>query len=229
MNQLLEMSRGRAGRLGLRLVFFVVLCAVCLVAYHGMFDNYLFNDDYIWLREAQQSMGLSNVLTHRVIGFFRPLVNVSFFVIEGISHDNVPFHYVFNFLLHFLNAILVFQLISILLKDRVIAGAAANLFAATSVHPGAVLWISARTTLLSTALLLASLIALTCRQDRWRFRLVVSLIFYSLALAAKETAISGLLLVALIYLVTRNQTKHQLVTRGAMVAFAAVSAVYFLT
>jgi hypothetical protein len=202
---------------------------VCLVAYDGMFDNYLFNDDFVWLREAQQSMDLSNVLTHRVIGFFRPLVNVSFFLMERISHDNVLFHYVFNFILHFLNTILVFQLISILFKDRVMAGAAAILFAATSVHPGAVLWISARTTLLSTALLLASFITLTCRQDRSRFRLVVSLIFYSLALAAKETAISGLLLVALIYFVTRNQTKHQLVTRGALIAFTIISAVYFLT
>ncbi len=213
-------------KLIVRLIFLLVLLALCLITYHGMTDNYLFNDDFLWLRQARNDMEPANLLTHRVIGFFRPLVNVSFYLMEQTSPHNIPFHYSFNLILHFLNTLLVYQLIYVLLRDRSVASATAVLFAVTSVHTGAVLWISARTTLLSTFFLLASLALMASRQGAKRFEWVGPAVLYILALASKETAIAGFPLVLLIFVLTRKQSGARPVSAASVFAFATIAVIY---
>lgn len=151
-------SRARRPEVPFTPAFYVILFLLCLATYRGIFDNWLFNDDFSWLREARLGMSWGNLLTLRVVEFFRPLVNLSFYVMERISPGNLPLHYSFNLLLHFLNSLLVFHAAFALTGGRRLSAAASALFAVTSIHTGALFWISARTTLMSSFLLLSSLI-----------------------------------------------------------------------
>jgi len=180
-----------------RRTIYILLCLLCLAAYRGVLDNGLFNDDFSWLKAARYDMNPGNLLSFRVVDFFRPLVNISFYLMEKASPGNTPLHYGFNIVLHALCAILVFRLISKLTRSESIAAAAAVLFAVTSVHAAAVMWISARTTLLSTFFLLASLDVLVSRAGPSPLRIAFAAMLYILALASKEEAIAGVLLVAL--------------------------------
>ncbi|MFA4949055.1 MAG: hypothetical protein WC674_11210, partial [Candidatus Krumholzibacteriia bacterium] len=211
-----------------RRTIYIVLFLLCLAAYRGILDNRLFNDDFSWLKAARHDMTPANLIAFRVVDFFRPLVNLSFYIMEKASPGNVPLHYAFNLALHFLCATLVFQLILKLLGSERLAAAAAVLFAVTSVHSAAVMWISARTTLLAACFLLASLNVLLARAGKAPLRLAVSVALYVLALASKEEAIAGLLLVALLFALKRKGATSGSPDRNAFAAFAVVSIAYLV-
>ena len=187
-----------------RRTLYLVLLFLSCVPYRGVLDNWLFNDDFSWLRAARFDMTPGNILTFRVVEFFRPLVNLSFYGIEKTAPGNIPLHYALNLALHFLCTLLVFHLILNLLRNARLAAAAAALFALTSVHAAAVLWMSARTTLLSTFFLLGSLTMLTSSVGPAILRVAASIALYILALASKEEAISGVFLVGLLVVLGRE-------------------------
>lgn len=211
-----------------RSTIYIVLFLLCLAAYRLILDNRLFNDDFSWLKAARLDMTPANLVAFRVVDFFRPLVNLSFYAMEKASPGNVPLHYGFNLVLHFLCTALAFRLILKLLDSEALAAAAAALFAVTSVHSAAVLWISARTTLLATCFLLASLNVLLSRVGTERLRLAVSIALYVLALASKEEAITGVLLVALLLAWKRKDVWSERSRGTAFAAFAAVSIAYLV-
>jgi hypothetical protein len=240
-----------------RRTVYLLLLLLCLAPYRGVLNNWLFNDDFSWLREARYDMRPGNILTLRVVDFFRPVVNLSFYLTEKVAPGNVPLDYAFNLALHFVCALLAFHLIDNLLKNREVAACAAALFAVTSVHSAAVLWISARTTLLSSFFLLASLAVLTSSKGTAIVRVAASVALYILALASKEEAISGLLLLGLLAVLWRGADgraesageqairrasipppaaresrgiggTRALPSRSALVAFAGVTVVYLL-
>lgn len=213
----------------IRLTFYVLVFVLCLVTYHGVSDNYLFNDDFSWLYKARCEMMPGNLLTFRVVDFFRPLINVSFYLMERTSSGNIPLHYSFNLVFHFLNTVLVFHLVSALLQSRGTAAVTAVLFAVTSIHTGAVFWISARTTLVSVFFLLASLTVLASRIEKPFFKIALSTVLYVLALSAKETAIAGLPLAALIILLKNGHEWRQKQHMHILASFTAVSAAYLIT
>lgn len=217
------LTPARMGRIG-RIAVYILLYILCAVTYHGVSDNYLFNDDFSWISEARLTMEPGNILSTRVIGFFRPLVNVTFFLIERSAPGNIPLQYRINLLLHFICSILVFHLLLSLGSGGTAAVLGAALFAVTSVHAGAVFWISARTTLLSSALLLASILLLMRGGGATVIRLVLSILFYVSALSAKETAIAGLAIVLLLWILYRERRP----IGAGLAAFAAVSSCYLV-
>ncbi len=209
----LESARWRA-------VAYLFLYLLCALTFHGMTDNHLFNDDFTWLDEARYSMRGGGVLTTRVVGFFRPLVNVSFYAMERFAPGNIPLYNSFNLLLHFVCTLLVFHLFRRLTGKVWTALAGSAIFAVTSVHTGAVFWISARTTLISSALLLGSILLLLSG-GRLRGTLFAGLLF-ALALTAKETAVAGLFIALLLYL-ARLPARPP---RAGVAVFCAVSLLY---
>jgi hypothetical protein len=211
-----------------RRTIYIVLFLVCLAAYRGILDNWLFNDDFSWLKAARYDMTPANLFAFRVVDFFRPLVNLSFYAMEKAAPGNVPLDYGFNIVLHFLCTALVFRLILKLLGSERLAAAAAVLFAVTSVHSAAVMWISARTTLLATCFLLASFDVLLAGWRTERSRLAVSVALYILALASKEEAIAGVFLVALLFALKGKGAPNEGPGRNALIAFAAVSFAYLV-
>lgn len=211
-----------SGNMRSRAAIYMLLYLLCAVTFHGMTDNHLFNDDFSWLDAARHSMEGGGILSMRVVGFFRPLVNVSFYITEKLFPGNIPLHYSLNLLLHFVCTLLVFHLFSRLAGSVKTAAAGAALFAVTSVHTGAVLWISARTTLLSSALLLGSLLLLS--GGRTARRTVTAGLLFALALAAKETAIAGFFLAPLLYLSPSAARP----SRTGIVLFCAISILYLV-
>jgi hypothetical protein len=221
-----------------RRTIYILLCLLCLAAYRGILDNGLFNDDFSWLKAARHDMNPGNLLSFRVVDFFRPLVNISFYLMERASPGNIPLHYGLNLVLHVLCTVLVFRLILKLAGSESIAATAAALFAVTSVHAAAVMWISARTTLLSTLFLLASLDVLLARAEPSPIRIAASAALYVLALASKEEAIAGALLVTFLFAMkgrsdasdpgasSRPSIPAACPGRATLAVFAAVSILY---
>lgn len=211
-----------------RRTVYVALLFLCLLSYRGIFDNGLFNDDFSWLRAARHEMAPGNLLAYRVVDFFRPLVNVSFWTMEKASPGNLPLHYAFNLLLHAFCSILVYHVVRKLAGGRWIAAAAAALFAVTSVHAAAVLWISARTTLLSTLFLLAAVDVTLVEGRTGAARAAAGGALYALALASKEEAIAGLPIAIGLFLVARRGEGRPRIGGAAAATFAAVAAAYLL-
>lgn len=207
---------------------YAVLFVLCLATFHGMTDNYLFNDDFSWISAARYSMTPSNIISTRVIGFFRPLVNLSFYLLEKAAPGNYALHYSMNLALHLICSVIVFHIALALLRGRGAAAAAAALFAVSSVHTGAVLWISARTTLLSSALLLAAVLILLSDLKGRRAWIAVSSVLYLLALAAKETAIAGMLITAAAYFIYRSCRRFPLLGRTSLVSWSAITVIYLI-
>ena len=210
-------------------VVYVVLFVLCLITYHGITDNYLFNDDFSWMSRARFDMTPSNLFTYRVVNFFRPLINVTFYAFEHLAPGNLTLQYAFNLLLHFICSVLVFHLFIRLLNDWRQAAAGAALFAVSSIHTGAVFWISARTTLLSTALLLGAILLLITGKKRRRFTVISSTALFILSLLAKETAIAGLPILFLIWFLYRDEWKKTAVLKTSIISWSVVSAMYLIT
>jgi len=206
------------------LLFSFTAIAVTYYTYRNLPGDYLYNDDFRWMSQARYQMTPGNVLTFQVIGFFRPLMNVIFFVTERLMPGNLHAYYATNFGLHLFCGLLVFQLVERLMRSSAVAAGTALFFLIASTHYAAVGWISARTTLVSTLLLLWSLVVLVDRpRARWRQAAAVTL--YALALAAKEDAVVGVLLVALVAWYRRPRG-DMLPDRATLTAFAVVTLAY---
>jgi hypothetical protein len=205
-------------------IFYLVALGACFFVYHQIGDNYLYNDDFRWMRQARNDMRPGNILTFQVTGFFRPLMNVVFYTTERLMPGNIAAYYATNLVLHFFTGVLVFHLLWRIAGSRGLAAASALFFLITCTHSAAVEWISARTSLISTALLLSSLLLVAGRpRVRWRRWCAVAL--YVLALAAKEEAVVGVLLLALVQ-AFRDRTQDALPDRRTLVYFGVATAVY---
>jgi len=208
---------------------YVLLFVLCLVTYHGIADNYLFNDDFSWMSRARYDMTLSNIFTYRVVNFFRPLINVTFYAFEHLAPGNLKLQYTFNLLLHFICSVLVFHLFIYLIRDWRQAAAGAAMFAVSSIHTGAVFWISARTTLLSTALLLGAILLLISGEKRKRLTVISSSILFALSLLAKETVIAGLPILFFIWFLYRDEWKNAAALKTSAISWSVISAAYLIT
>jgi hypothetical protein len=233
------------------------LLLICFLTYHNIFNNWLFNDDFLWLYHARYDMTPKNLVTFLVIDFFRPLINLSFYVIEQSLPGDVRVHYLLNFFVHYFNCILVYHLIRLLLQNKEIAAACAVLFAVTSVHQAAICWISARTSLLASFFLLASLLAMLSwltvtgaaassspgsrgspsdqslgqarSTSRCGWQLIgFAVLLYMLALLAKETAIVGFPLALCLYIFGRTEGTNPRQGRIVLVSFGAVTIAYLI-
>jgi hypothetical protein len=208
-------------------VFYFVAAAATLIAFRHVSQGYLYNDDFRWMSQARYQMTPRNLLTFQVVGFFRPLMNVIFYVTERVMRGNIPAYYATNIALHLTNGVLVFHLVSRLARERGVAAGTALFFLITSTHYAAVGWISARTTLVSTLFLLSSLLVLV-GAPRSRWRQVAAAALFVLALAAKEDAVIGVLLLALI-VVYIERRDNVLPDRRSIVIFAAITLGYVVT
>ncbi len=207
---------------------YLLLFVLCLITYHGISDNYLFNDDFSWMSRARYDMTPSNLFTYRVVNFFRPLINVTFYIFEHLAPGNLRLQYTFNILLHFICSALVFHLFIHILRDIRQAAVGAVLFAVSSIHTGAVFWISARTTLLSTALLLGAILVLISGKERGRLTVISSTTLFALALLAKETAIAGLPILLFIFIFYRKDLKITGTLRISLMSWSIISALYLI-
>jgi len=188
------------------------LVAICFLFYHNTFDNGFVYDDHDqiinnpWIRDFRNipTIFSSGVWSFREFGgsagiYYRPFMHL-FFSIEYHFFQSDPSEYhMINVCLHALNAVVVFMFLRLLLsavlkesqktRTDVVAFFAAIIFAVHPINSEVVNWISAIPELTFS---LFSLLAFYCyiKAEHDKKNYFFSLLFFSLGLLCKETALT---------------------------------------
>jgi hypothetical protein len=210
-----------------------------LISYSIILNSFFLSDDFVLIGRVLEG-DLSVTWGLGQGGFFRPLFILSY-VVDGTLWVTNPFGYhLTNVALHTLNSYLVFILSSRLMrKNRQdpaisfrISVAAGLIFLLLPSHTEAVSWISGRTDLIATLFFLLALIAYdSYQQERHIPYLAATLVLFTLALFAKESALCLSLVVVAMELspATRQEQApdfRQAIKTGGM--FVLILLAYFL-
>ena len=201
------------------------------IAYSTVINSWFLSDDFAQIGRVLAG-DLSVVWGKEHGGFFRPLFILSY-LIDAKIWGARPFGFHFtNVAFHSLNAFLTFILSLRLVENlkltagtrRMIAIGAGALFLLHPSHTEAVSWISGRADVLATFFCLASLLFyLAYARSKLTSLLALSLLCFTFALTAKESAICLPFLVVVIELFTRHMPKEKKTLRR----FLTVMAIYF--
>ncbi|MDX9702702.1 MAG: tetratricopeptide repeat protein [Candidatus Auribacterota bacterium] len=161
---------------------------------------------------------------------YRPLVTASFALDYAIWKLNPFGYHLTNLILHYITSILIYIFFCTLLKHRIQAFITAIIFLIHPVQVEAVAWISGRGNMLYAILSILSLTAflryLTLPDKK---SIIHALIWYTMALFAKETAVAVLPLMILIFLFSSDHTHLKLKFKKLLillVPFFIVTAIY---
>ncbi len=210
-----------------------------LIAFSINLNNYFLSDDFAQIGKILGG-DFSVTWGQEYGGFFRPLFILSY-IVDSRLWGAHPFGYhLTNVILHGANSFLVFRLGRALFSDvetgigNKVSLAAAVLFLFHPSHTEAVSWISGRADLIATLFVFLSLWAyLAYAKQRHTLLLITSLLSFSLALLAKESAICLPFIVLVFSLrnATDGTSKESLKSFASfavvLVAFAALRA-YFI-
>jgi hypothetical protein len=146
-----------------RVLLSVLMAAAVIAAFSPAFDVFIAGDDFEWLQTAYDvikdplsSLRLDN-------NFFRPLVKWTYLADYLIFGQQSVGYMVTNLLIHFLNVFLMFTLLRRLLRQPLVAAAAAAAFALSPLHSEGVLWGAGRPDTVLPIFMLGSILLL----DLW--------------------------------------------------------------
>jgi hypothetical protein len=165
--------------------------------------------------------------------YYRPLVNVSYWVDRRLWGSNASGFHFTNLLLHWMATLLVFTLARALMAEPLWAALAALLFAAHPIHTESVIMVQGRTDLLGTVLVSLSLLALLrALQATDGARILAAGVASGVALLAallsKEMAITWPALAALTVVAYPNTSKGKTARIALLCSVgAAALGVYF--
>jgi len=179
-----------ASSLNWRLV--LLLAGLGLAAYWPAFNNHFISDDYVIL-ETLNTGGLNlTLLFENPPEGFRMTSYVAFGLLKGIFGYRAEFFYAFTILVHVLNGLLLWKLISLITGRPETGLLAAVLFITIQDPLEAVMWLAGMNEALMGLCALATLLLWTKERYLW------SLLFYFLALFSKESALAILFLLLLV-------------------------------
>jgi hypothetical protein len=189
----------RPGLLKLAAALFFV--SALLFQLYPTFDAYFMADDFGWIRFARSHDNVLEAAMRPSLGdWTTPLSNVFFWLLFKFFHLEPRGYFVAIALLHLLNGWLVYRLVAIMTRRKVIGLGAAFIFTLHFIHFsdwGALVWISAFVQVVVASFYLASLLLfIHYARSGQRHYYVAALVCFALALAAKETAASLPLLLA---------------------------------
>lgn len=131
---------------------------------------------------------LTHILTRPAVRNYAPLTQISYLLQHSLFGDWAGGYHFVNFMLHAVNSVLVYHLMTQLAGRRDLALLTATVFAIHPVHVESVAWISSHKGLLATAFILASLLC-WCRPHRTPRHELLAVTWLTLALAAKVIAV----------------------------------------
>lgn len=228
------------------LIYYIILAVISFAVYANSLTNDFVFDDESVVQGDQTITSLSNIPKyftgeqgfHKVIGrYYRPVVSASYaidYAIWGLK----PFGFhLTNVLIHVINVLLLFRLLMLMFEKSqskykiyaVLTGAV--IFALHPVHTEAVAWVSGRTDSLSCTFFFASFIYyFKYSKDTKNLYLALMLIFYLLALLAKEMAITLPVMIILYDIIVnklsiREALKQKLKVYSALII---LSVLYFV-
>ena len=171
--------------------------------------KYVYRNSYI----CQPTLGnLKYIFSHNYLSHYFPITMVSYMLDYQVWHLEPFGYHLTNVILHILNVILVFILLTLVLQNKIASFLAALIFAVHPVHVEAVCWISERKNLLSSLFLFLSFISYVKYKDRTKISLYLSSIaFFLLALLSKASVLGlPILLIAYDYFYTPQVRRKDL-------------------
>jgi tetratricopeptide (TPR) repeat protein len=203
----------------MRKLFFVILACICLGIYWGYLNNGFVFDDKILVEDnplIKCSRLLPNVFKTEIYEYwtgaqpydrmYRPLQMFSYFLDYQLGGINPAVFRFTNLILHLFNSILVFYLIFLIFKNKLLAQATSILFLVHPVQISTVAYISSRGDLLSGFFILAGCILFLKFLDTSDYRLYCfSLLAAAFALLSRENALLIILYLMLLVWLKPNQ------------------------
>jgi hypothetical protein len=168
-----------------------------LISYSIILNSFFLSDDFVQIGRVLEG-DLSVTWGLGPGGFFRPLFILSYIVDSTLWGTNPLGYHLTNVALHTLNSYLVFILSARLMRRNGhdpalsfrISAASGLLFLLLPSHTEAVSWISGRADLIATLFFVTALIFFdSYMQERYIPYLAATLVLFSLALLAKESAL----------------------------------------
>jgi hypothetical protein len=225
-------------------VLIVLIIAVCSAAYFNtLFFNFVCDDNSLIVDNPYIRVfkflplffthDIWNISTQAInSGYYRPLLGASFMFDYAIWHTNPLGYHLTNLIFHILVTILVFLLVEMLFKNRIIALSSALLFSVHPVHTEAVSFISGRVDVLCLFFFLLSLVLFLKYFSNKRFSFyLLSLFCFFVSLLIKEMAVTlPLILLCIDYLIL-SQEKIKNVVKNFLrlhLGFFIILLIYFL-
>lgn len=175
----------------------LLILSVSFIAYFPIFQNGFTNwDDHFYVTQNHiiKSISLKNIYFWIIkphTGLYHPMVLFSLAIDYSIGGLNPRVFLGHNLLLHLVNTLLVFYLVKMLFKNRMLAFFTMALFGVHTLHVESVAWISERKDVLFAFYFLSSLILYGRHviEKKNRF-LVFSLFLFVFALLSKAAAVT---------------------------------------
>jgi hypothetical protein len=205
--------------------FFVLLTALAFLFFAAVRNNTFWHpDDYLYLLKAvridREWRETFVAAPHQT---FQPLVNVIFYLEFRAFGDAATGYYMFNTLVHSVNAFLVYRVVFTLLKDRTIAVMSGLLFVfAVGNYGKAVMVVSGISDLVITFLTLMTLLLFFRNELENDGRLntlcfLGTLFFFALSLLSKATSFSIIGCMLAFNLFFRQQTQRKVFGRSFLI------------
>lgn len=195
---------------------FPLLFAASLLLFYPSINYYFFQDDWFVLNWVQNSDWLSLFNFRADVIYWRPLSMPLFFkslnTIFNLSP--VPFHLV-TFSIHLLNAVLVFLLFWQLKFAKIISLVVAFLYATAAFQFIPLSWLSTTSYVIGPTFIFSSLIFFL------KDKITISFVFFLLALASSELALTLIPIVAVLAGVDKTSLKK-------LSPFAAIAILYLI-
>jgi len=193
----------------------IITFLVYLPAFENGFTNWD-DDKYVTENPLITEFSANNIrliFSDFYLGNYHPLTLISLAADYQIDNLNPFYFHLTNILLHFINIVLVFYLVLLLIKNLKIAIITSILFAVHSLQVESVVWISERKDVLYTMFFLASLISyiIYIKNPRYKFY-ILSLFLFILSLLSKGMAVSLTIVIVFIdYLYRRKFSSKKVI------------------
>jgi len=218
-------TQNASSRLGTRYRdagFFILLTAIGLVFFSLVRDNSFWHgDDWEYMIQALRIEGdWREVFSTRLHQTFQPIPNLVFFAEFQAFQINAGAYYLFNIVVHSINAFLVYLLVRTMLKDVAIAVLSGLLFElAVGNYGKSVMTVSGISDLIITMLTLTTMIYYVKNELEesgalWKRNFVLCLVFFTLSLLSKTTSFSLLGLMLAFNVFYRQQTGRRVFDRN---------------
>lgn len=162
-------------------------------------------------------------------GYYRPLINLSYFIDYKIWGMNAPGFRITNLILHILSCFALFNLLTLLVHERTAVLCVTIIFALHPVNTEAVSWVTSRNNLLVTLFGLVSFYSYFKAYEKDRLCwYIVSFLFFGAALLSKEFGIMLLPIYFLYHRILNKKSNNFLKEFVGYLPFILIIVLYFL-
>lgn len=180
-------------------------------------------DDYCWIFQSKEALSEGNIFVTLAepspYSYFRPLSSLLFTIFYFFANNNFIFYRILILLLHFINSLLIYRIISELRYDRKTALYSSLLFAALAVHSEVIASISCFNILISSIYLSLIILFYIRIKNNSGYSILSILILISLFIRESNLLIFPMLLVISNKLVKKDFKKLIIYSASPIIIF----------